>query len=47
VGEDPAAEEGAELLLDETRSRKLAVSCAREEGLELLADGAMQQGLIR
>jgi hypothetical protein len=47
VGEDAAAEEGAELLLDETRRRPIAVSGAGEEGLELLANGAVQGGLIR
>jgi hypothetical protein len=47
VGEDPAAKKGAELLLDETRRWPLAGSCAGEEGLELLAKGAVQGGLVR
>jgi hypothetical protein len=47
LGEDPAAEKGAELLLDETGSWPLAVSCAGEEGFELLANGSVQRGLIR
>src|SRR4029450_3908120 len=42
VGEDAAAQEGAELLLDEVRSGALASSRAGEEGLELLADGAVR-----
>ena len=46
VGEDPAAKEGAELLLDETGRWPLAGSCAGEEGLELLADGSVQEGLV-
>ena len=47
VGEDSAAKKGAELLLDETGRRPLAGSCAGQEGLELLAEGSVQEGLLR
>ena len=46
VGEDAAAQEGAELLLDEVRRWTLPRSRAREEGLELLADDAMQKRVL-
>ena len=46
VREDSAAQEGAELLLDEVRRGPFAHPRAREEGLELLAEDAMHQGVF-
>jgi len=47
VGEDAEAQEGAEIPLDEMRRGTLARPCAGEEGLELLADDAVQERLLR
>jgi hypothetical protein len=47
VGEDAAAEKGAELLLDESWSRTLAYPRPGEEGLELLAHDAVEQRVLR
>jgi hypothetical protein len=43
VGEDSAANEGTELLLDEAGSGMLSASCACEEGLEVLADDLVKK----
>jgi hypothetical protein len=47
VGEDAAAQEGADLLLDEVRRRPLAGSRPSQERLELLAHDAVQECLLR
>jgi hypothetical protein len=44
MGEDSAANEGTELLLYEAGSGMLAASCAREEGLEALANDLVKKG---
>jgi hypothetical protein len=44
MGEDSAANEGTELLLYEAGSGMLAASCAREEGLEVLANDLVKKG---
>ena len=46
VGEDPAAQEGAKLLLHEVWRGTLTRPRAGEEGLELLADDAVQEGVL-
>jgi len=47
VGEDAAAQEGAKLLLDEARRGALSRPRAGEEGLDLLANDAVQERLLR
>ena len=47
VGENPACEVRAQLLLDETEHRMLAFASACEEGFELLANDGVQLGLFR
>ena len=47
VGEDAAAQEGAEIVLDEVRRGALASPRPGEEGLDLLADDAVQERLLR
>src|SRR4029453_3580759 len=46
VGEDAAAQEGPELLLDEVRRRTLTGSRAGQEGLELLAEDPVAGRLL-
>ena len=46
VGEDAAAEEGAELLLDETRNGRLRGSRAGQERLELFTYDAVEKRLL-
>jgi hypothetical protein len=46
TGEDATREIGAQLALDEAGHGVLALAGAREEGLELLADDLVQQGLL-
>ena len=46
VGEDAAAEEAAELALDEARHRALARLRAGQEGLELALDDAVEDALL-
>ena len=45
--QDAATQEGAKLLLDEAGYRLIAVGCAREKALELLADDLVEEGLLR
>jgi hypothetical protein len=44
VGEDAAANEGTELLLDEAGSGLLSATSACEEGLEVLANDFVEKG---
>ncbi len=44
---DAAAEERAKLPLDEAGRALVPALCAREEGLQLLADDLVKQGLLR
>ncbi len=43
VGEDAAAQIGAELVLDEAGRRLIALASAREKGFELVANGLVEQ----
>ena len=47
VGEDAAAEEAAELALDEARNRPLPLLRAGQEGLELGLNDAVEDALLR
>jgi hypothetical protein len=47
VREDAAAQERAQLLLDETGRGLISALRALEEGLQLLADDLVKQGLLR
>jgi len=46
VCEDPAAQKGAQLLLDEPRHRMTLLERRREEGLELGANRSVEQVLL-
>jgi hypothetical protein len=46
VGEDPALEVGAQLALDEARCGAVPFSGAGKEGLDLLADNAVEDALL-
>ena len=46
MGEDAAAQEGMELLLDEAGHGLLASLCARQEGLEFLPDDVVEDALF-
>ena len=46
MSEDPAAQEGVELLLDEAGHGLLANSRARQEGLEFLLDDVVEEALF-
>ena len=46
MGEDAAAQEGMELLLDEAGYGLLASLCARQEGLEFLPDDVVEDALF-
>jgi hypothetical protein len=46
VGEDPAAQEGAQLLLDEMWRGTLPSPRTGEKRLELLANDAVQEGVL-
>jgi hypothetical protein len=46
VGQDPAAQVGPQLLLDEARRRLAACRGAGEEALEVLPDDAVQKRLL-
>ena len=47
VRQDTAAQEGAELLLDETGDRLIAARSARQEAFQLLAYDLVEEGLLR
>jgi hypothetical protein len=47
VREDAAVEVGAELALDEPGYRRARLACTTEKGLELFADDAVEERLLR
>jgi hypothetical protein len=46
MGQDAAAEEGAQLLLDEVGRGVISAPRPEEKGLQLLADDSVQEGLL-